>query len=299
MPLPTSMEANSSSFSKITNPSNDINQLLFTSQQRIIHQVAYTQKLIRSQLFLVVLLGIAITIHLIPFLFIDRVPRTFAAGIIIIIGFNNNISLQLIRKKKLISETQHFLKNIEDNKKLNQNGIFFSVISVYLHNLYNILFYDKKKNKLPDSFFSSPTQEYGPEIEDGLIKSLNNDIFINLCIGFVYIVAAILAGVFMPERIYMPFYMISLIILTSLFILLWIICLKLRHHLSSWIHGFLDLQSWVTTIEKMPINSMAQATNEPASMDLSLPKDVLFCPFCGEADQLQNKFCQNCGKMIK
>jgi len=299
MPLPTSMEANSSSFSKITNTSDDINKLLFTSQQRIIHQGAYTKKLIRSQLFLVVLLGIAITIHLIPFLFIDRVPRTFAAGIIIIIGFNNNISLQLIRKKKLISETQHFLKTIEDNKKLNQNGIFFSVISGYLHNLYNILFYDKKKNKLPDSFFSSPTQEYGPEIEDGLIKSLNNDIFINLSIGFVYIVAAILAGVFMPERIYMPFYMISLIILTSLFILLWIICLKLRHHLSSWIHGFLDLQSWVTTIEKMPINSIVHATNEPASRNLSLPKDLLFCPSCGEPDQLQNKFCQNCGKMIK
>ena len=289
------------------NHSDDINQLLMISQQRIIHQVAKKKQLIRSQLFIVVLLGIAITIHLIPFLFIDRDPRKFAAGIIIIVGFNNNISFQLIRKKKLINETQHFLKTIEDNKKMNRNGVFFSLISGYLHNLYNLLFYDKKKNKLPDSFFSSQTQEFGPEIEDGLIKSLNNDIFINLSIGFVYIVAAILAGVFMPERIHIPFYLGSLIILISLFIGLWIICLKLRHHLSSWIRGFLDLQIWVTMIEKMPIKSeksdlqhpVAYPRNETASSDATIVRNVLFCPFCGEADQLQDKFCQNCGKMIK
>jgi len=289
------------------NHSDNINQLLITSQQRIIHQVAKKKQLIRTQLFIVVLLGIAITIHLIPFIFIDRSPRTFAAGIIIIFGFNNNISFQLIRKKKLINETKHFLKDIKDNKKLNQNGFFFSVISRYLQNLYNLLFYDKKKNKLPDSFFSSPSHEYGPEIEDGLMKSLNNDIFINLSIAFIYIVASILAGVFMSERIHMPFYLVTFIILISLFIGLWIICLKLRHHLSSWIRGFLDLQSWVTAIENMPIKSeksdlqhpVAYSSNESALSDTSLAKNVLFCPFCGEADQLQDKFCQNCGKMIK
>ena len=119
MSLPYSIE---------TKPSDDINQLLMTSQQRIIYQVAKKKQLIRYQLLINVLLGIVITIHLIPFLFIDRSPRMFAAGIIIIFGFNNNISFQLIRKKKLISETQHFLKIIKDNKKLNQNIIFFSVL---------------------------------------------------------------------------------------------------------------------------------------------------------------------------
>ncbi|QEE15933.1 zinc ribbon domain-containing protein [Promethearchaeum syntrophicum] len=290
-----------------TTHSDGINQLLKISQQRIIHQVAKKKQLIRAQLFIVVMLGIAITLHLIPFLFIDRTPRIFATGIIIIIGFNNNISIQLIRKKKLINETQQFLKKIKDSKKLNRNGVFFPLISNYLHNLYNLLFYGKKKNKLPESFFLSTTQEYDPEIEEGLIKSLNNDIFINLSIGFVYILAAVLAGVFMPERIQIPFYLGSLIILISLFIGLWIICLKLRHHLSSWIRGFMDLQIWVKMIENLPIkseksdlqNPVAYPTNETALSDTKIARNVLFCPFCGEADQLQDKFCQNCGKLIE
>jgi hypothetical protein len=178
MPLPTSMEANSSSFSKITNSSDDINQLLFTSQQRIIHQVAYTQKLIRSQLYLVLLLGVAITIHLIPFLFINRDTKTFAAGIMIIFGFNYNIIFHWIRRKQLIGEAKRFLKSVQDNRRLKQNHIFFYTISGYLEKLYTLLFYNKKHNKLHDSYFSSPPQEIGSEIEEKLMKSLNNDIFI-------------------------------------------------------------------------------------------------------------------------
>ncbi|MHA1522193.1 MAG: hypothetical protein ACTSRK_18615 [Promethearchaeota archaeon] len=283
----------------------NINAMLKSYQQRIISQISRTQQLLRNQLTIIFLQGLTIAIFLIPFLFIERDARTMGAGVIILFGFNYNVFFQYSRKKPLIHEAHSYLKTLQGTKNTdngNENPLFVQTISQYLEKLYQILFYDGKSNRLLPQFLTNPETEDYSEIEQKLMRSLNKDVILNMILGGCYVIAAVAAMVLMPERILDPYTQISFLALALFFALMIMVCISLRNHLTSWMKGFVELRSWTISIEGITSN---QNTNEntvgtPISGE-HLPKSSLttvYCSYCGEGDQIPNKYCQNCGKMI-
>ncbi len=288
--------------------SRNINNMLKTYQQRIITQISRTQRLLRNQLTLIVLLGATMVVFLIPFLFIERDARTMATGVIILIGFNYNVFFQYLRKKPLVHEANKYLSELQRAKISEENPLFVQTISQYLQKLYQILFFDVRSQKLPPAFLTNVENEDYPEIEQKLIRSLNNDVALNLIVGGLYIIAAVAAMAFMPDRMIDPYTQISFLALALLFALMIMVCWHLRKHLTSWMKGFIDLRSWTILIDEIPSKQHTQESIHESALSAdnlisaeTVPKSsmaVVYCPYCGEQDQIPNKYCQNCGKLI-
>ena len=167
---------NNQTFSNNSGLNSDINFQLSHCQNKIIYQINKTHSLIHKQLIFLLLLGFQMVIFLTPFLFINQSPRNIAIGLIISINFFNPVYLQYIRKAKLYYESQSYLKKINYSSKTQNHTNFIQDISQYLEKLYDLLFYDRKRNTVSCAFLESKECPHQEEFESKIKKSLKNEL---------------------------------------------------------------------------------------------------------------------------
>ena len=246
-------------------------------------------------------MGLSLTLYLIPFLFIDREPRTMAIGALLIIMFNYNLFFQYLRKKPLIHEERQYLQNLKNRIQEEENHLFVPDLSQFLSKLYTLFFFDKKSNKIPSAFLEPYEENQYIYTQNQMMKSLRNEMLLNGFIGINQVVAACLALVFMPDRVIMPYNAILLAALIVIVLTSMRLTLLLQKTMKSWMKGFKELQSWASTIENMPLTTFSRQNNKAGvsdGQDLHPSQHRIFCPLCGEPDQIMDKYCQNCGKML-
>ena len=279
----------------LINEQPNANVLLQIYQKKIISQISKSKRIIQAHLNLLLLMGISLVLYLIPFLFIDRTPRTMAIGTMIILMFNYNLFFQYLRKKPIIHEERQCLQNLKNRIQEEENHLFVPDLSQFLSRLYTLFYFDRKSNKIPSAFLEPYEENQYISPQNQMIKSLRNELLINGFIGIIQVVSACLALVLMPDRAIMPYNAILLAVLIMIVLTSMRLTLLLQKTMKSWMKGFKDLQSWASIIENMPSTAFSRQDTENRE---SKGQELQFCPSCGEPDQIMNKYCQNCGKML-
>lgn len=276
------------------NKSKNLDDLLRTSQDQIIHQISKTQSLIMQQLASIIFLTVCMMIFLAPFLLLNASSRKISYGVFIMCYFFMSFFIQIQRKAPHIKKSRRYLQKLKSQSK-SSHQTFLQDITQYLSQLYELLFFDKKSHKLPCEYLEDPSGEHISKIEQNLMQSLKNDFRVLTFLGMIYLISAILTMILIENFHHWSQSIVMFACLCAGFYWLVNSSHKLEKTLKAWMQGFIKLRDWVSYIE-----NLTTSTQQPlATNSDEKPSSICFCEHCGEPNQKYGTYCQHCGRKIE
>jgi len=276
---------------------SEINVLIQKSQDEIITQISKTHKLLLRQMLFVVSVACSMAGFIGVIFFGNLSGKQIYAGVMYMMMAFMGFFGQVQRKVPYLKKTKVLLEEIQDNAQSEVQNTFFHNIGRYLAQLYELLFFDRRANKLSCEFLDQETSSETVEIEKQLMKSLKNDLYMNLFLGPIYVLTTILTMIFMGDRVnlILSLVLFGLVLFSVIGLITTSIYLqeKLRH----WMEGFIKLRSWVTFVENLEI--VGESTSNSKEFPTRFEHNICFCANCGETNQEYGTYCQHCGQKIE